>query len=150
MFPNPSLLTRIVIGKTIGLLFGIVGFVALPLLDPQASTMMRWGILCWYPTLGALIGIYGLYDRHPVLNFPLPWWLRSSLIGLWMNLVAVLLAYPAFEASLARSVLADTVWASPFWWILEGVIVGLAIGFTATRLGGEGEGTLTDYRVEPD
>jgi hypothetical protein len=31
---------------------------------------------------------------------------------------------------------------SPFWFVLEGAIVGLIMGYFATRFGGEGEETV--------
>jgi hypothetical protein len=43
MFSNPSLVTRITIGKGIGLIFGLVGFVFLPFFLPDASWLFRWG-----------------------------------------------------------------------------------------------------------
>jgi len=36
----------------------------------------------------------------------------------------------------------DGVLSSPFWFVLEGVLVGLLIDYFATRFGGEGEQTL--------
>ena len=33
--------------------------------------------------------------------------------------------------------------SSPFWFTTEGALVGLVIGFFATRYGGEGKATLT-------
>ena len=57
MFKNPSLITRIAIGKTIGFLFGLSGFILLPYYLPDVDLMIRWGILLWYTTLGAIIGV---------------------------------------------------------------------------------------------
>lgn len=53
---KPSLTLRIGIGKAVGFLIGLSGFVLLPLLAPDAGWMIRWGILLWYTTLGAIIG----------------------------------------------------------------------------------------------
>ena len=60
MFENPSLTTRILIGKSIGFLFGLAGFVLLPLFLPEAAWLIRWGILLWYTTVGAIIGVFGV------------------------------------------------------------------------------------------
>ena len=78
MFGNPSLMTRIAIGKGIGLLIGLVGFVFLPHFLPDASLMLRWGILLWYTTFGAIIGVFGVITSYPVLNLSLPWWFLST------------------------------------------------------------------------
>ena len=36
----------------------------------------------------------------------------------------------------------DGPFASPFWFTVEGGVVGLVMGFFATRLGGEGKETV--------
>ena len=87
MFENQSLTTRIAIGKGIGFLFGLAGFLLLPLFLPDAGWLLRWGILLWYTTVGAIIGVFGVYTRHPILKLPLPWWFRAPIVGAWMNFV---------------------------------------------------------------
>jgi hypothetical protein len=138
MLDKPSLTTRIVVGKVIGLLFGLAGFVLLSFLWPESETMLRWGVLFWYTTLGAIIGVFGVYDWHPVLRLPLPWWVRAPLIGGWMHFVLTLFVYDTMQALLHELFGADGLLRSPFWFVLEGVLVGLVIGFFATRIGGEG------------
>lgn len=41
MFDKPSLTTRIAIGKSIGFLFGLVGFIVLPFFLPDADWLIR-------------------------------------------------------------------------------------------------------------
>ena len=77
MFGNPSLITRTTIGKGIGFIFGLVGFVLLPFFLPDASWLLRWGILLWYTTVGAVIGVFGVFTWHPIVKLPMPWWIRS-------------------------------------------------------------------------
>ncbi|MEK9672501.1 MAG: hypothetical protein VW268_08360 [Rhodospirillaceae bacterium] len=72
MFGNPSLVTRIGIGKAIGLAFGLIGFTFLPYFLPDAGWLLRWGILLWYMTVGAVIGFAGVFTSHPVLHLPMP------------------------------------------------------------------------------
>ena len=74
MFDKPSLMTRIVIGKGIGFVIGLVGFLALPWFLPEADWMLRWGVLLWYTTVGAVIGVMGVITWHPILHLPVPWW----------------------------------------------------------------------------
>lgn len=45
MFGNPSLMTRIAIGKAIGFLFGLAGFNVLPYFLADAGSLLRWGVL---------------------------------------------------------------------------------------------------------
>jgi len=142
MLDKPSLTTRIIVGKVIGLLFGLAGFVLLPFLWPDSELMLRWGVLLWYTTLGAIIGVFGVYDWHPILRLPLPWWVRAPLIGGWMNFVLTLFAYDTLQAFLRQVPGIDGLLLSPFWFVPEGALVGLVIGFFATRIGGEGAATV--------
>jgi hypothetical protein len=142
VFGNPSLITRIAIGKGIGFLIGFAGFVILPYVMPQADWLLRWGILLWYMTLGAIIGMFGVFARHPMLKLPFPWWVRAPLLGAWMNFVLTLCAYDTRQAVMVSAFGPDGVLASPFWFAAEGAIVGLIIGFFATRYGGEGPETV--------
>ena len=41
MFENPSLITRIAIGKVIGFLFGLIGFIFLPYFLPEADCLLK-------------------------------------------------------------------------------------------------------------
>ena len=145
----PSLTLRIGIGKLIGLLIGLIGFAFLPFFASDASWMLRSGVLLWYTTLGAVIGVFGVYTSHPVLHIPLPWWVRAPIIGGWMNFVLTLFAYDQF-ATLMRGTFgtANPMLTSPFWFAAEGAIVGLAIGFIVTRFAGEGPETVAHLEAQ--
>ncbi len=143
MFESPSLITRIAVGKAVGLVFGLAGLLIWPLFQPDIGWMPRIGILLWYPTVGAMIGMFGVFTTHPVLNLPLPWWFRAPLVGAWMNFVLTFFAYDAMAAAAAALFGPESAFGSPFWFTLEGAIVGLVIGFAATKLGGEGRETVT-------
>jgi hypothetical protein len=143
MIQNPSLVTRIAIGKVIGLAFGVAGVLLLLQFWPDADWMILWGVLLWYPTLGAIIGVFGVFTSHPVLKLPLPWWLRAPLSGGWMNLVLTLFAYDMFAIITADVFGSDSPLTSPFWFVLEGALIGLVIGYLATKFGGEGRDTVT-------
>ena len=142
MFGNPSLITRIAIGKGIGLFVGLIGMFTLPYLYPEASRSLCWGVLLWYITLGAIIGVFGVFTYHPVLKLPFPWWIRSVMLGAWMNFVLTFFAYNEMLV-IMMSVFGDGgMLQSPFWFVAEGAIIGLLMGFFATRFGGEGIETL--------
>lgn len=142
MFENPSLVTRIAIGKAVGLLVGLIGFILIPFLWAEAPLMIRWGVLLWYTTVGAIIGVFGVFTRHPVLKLPMPWWFRAPIIGAWMNFVLTLFAYEVMRAMMVAVFGADGLFTSPFWFVLEGALVGLLIGYFTTRFGGEGRAAL--------
>jgi len=139
MFGNPSLMTRIVIGKTIGLIVGLVAFFTIPQLVPDMSPLIRWGVLFWYITFGAIIGVFGVVTYHPILRLPLPWWIRAPFMGAWLNFVLAFFAYESFGRVLAAVFGADGALQSPFWLAGLGAILGTIIGFLATRYGGEGK-----------
>lgn len=140
---KPSLTLRIGLGKVFGLAIGLAGFLLLPFFAPDTSMMFRWGILFWYTTFGAIIGVFGVYTEHPVLGIPLPWWLRATVVGAWLNLVATMLAYDQFNSIMASltGILVDED-LSPFWFVAEGAIVGFILGWLLTKIAGEGSKTL--------
>jgi hypothetical protein len=142
MSDHPSLIIRVAIGKAIGFVIGLVGFIALPYLVPDVGWQLRWGILLWYVTLGAVIGVFGVFTRHPVLMIPMPWWFRAPVIGAWMNFVLIFFAYDQMRAILIAIFGAGSTLTSPLWFIVEGAVVGAVIGFCATRVGGEGPDTV--------
>ena len=142
MFGNPSLITRIAIGKGIGFAFGLLGFLFLPYFVPEAGWLVRVGVLLWYTTVGAIIGVFGVFTWHPILKLPMPWWFRAPLLGAWMNFVLTFFAYDTFESMMVSVFGVDGVIQSPFWATAEGAFVGLVIGYFATRFGGEGKETV--------
>lgn len=142
MFENPSLMTRIAVGKIVGLIIGLIGFLSLPYFFAEADMLLRLGILFWYITLGAIIGVFGVMTEHPVLKLPLPWWFRSTILGAWMNFVLTFFAYDTMKTLLTGLFDQSGLLTSPFWFVLEGAIVGFVIGFFATKFGGEGKATV--------
>ena len=136
LFSKPSLITRLAVGKAVGAIIGLIGFVLLPVLWPESDPMLRWGILFWYATMGAIIAVYGVFNYHPVLRLPLPWWVRAPIIGAWMNFVLVFFTYDLMEAAIQGML---GIALSPFWFVVEGAIAGAVIGGLATKFGGEGK-----------
>jgi len=143
---EPSLFIRIGVAKLIGLAIGVGGFGMTPFVTPEADPWLIWGILLWYPTLGAVIGLAGLLAHSPVLEVPLPWWVRGAGLGAWMNFVLTLFAHAPMRAFLENVFGAGHVFASPFWFVAEGAAVGLLIDYFATRQGGEGRMLLDPPR----
>ena len=142
MFGNPSLMTRIAVGKMIGFSIGLGGLILLPFILADTGWLIRWGLLFWYTTVGAIIGVFGVVTYHPVFKLPFPWWIRAMLLGAWMNFVLTFFAYDYMKAVLVSLFGEGGVIRSPFWFSAEGALIGLIIGYFATRLGGEGEETV--------
>ncbi len=142
MLENPSLTTRIVIGKSIGFALGLIGLIVIPFLWPDSGWMERIAFLFWYTTIGAFVGLVGVMTWHPLLRMPMPWWFSSVLIGAWMNLVLTLFIYDRLAEMMLELPVGGGLFQSPFWFVAEGAIVGLVIGYFATRFGGEGPATV--------
>ncbi len=143
MFGKPSLVTRIAVGKLIGMLFGFLALMLMPYFFPDVSWRLRWGFFFWYTTMGAIIGVFGVMNWHPILKLPLPWWFRAPFLGAWLNFVLALIAYDLL-AQMMLDLFGDMgILKSPYWFAGEGALVGLVIGYGATKLGGEGPSTMT-------
>ena len=142
MFENPSLNTRVGIGKAIGFLFGLLGFIFMTYFLPDVGWMFRWGVLLWYTAVGAMIGVFGVFTYHPVLRIPWPWWLRAPLLGAVMNSILVLFTFDDIQSVMTSLFGESGILSSPFWFAAEGAIIGLVIDYLATRFGGEGKETI--------
>lgn len=134
-----SLLNRIVVGKTTGFIFGGLAFFLAPAFGMEMSTEFAIGLWLFYMILGSLIGFMGLFDKHPMLGFKMPWWFRGITMGVMMHLVLVLLAYDQIEAMMQGTDVFDG-WNmnSPYWAMLDGVWAGLIIEWFCTKRAGEG------------
>lgn len=133
-----SLLYRVGVGKLLGLFIGLTGFFLLPEFLSEPSMSLRFGVLFWYMTFGAIIGVFGVFSEHPVLRIPLPWWIRGSLLGAWMNFVLTLIAYDQICTMVTAFFGEYSAYASPYWMVLEGGIIGLLMDYLLTRWFGEG------------
>lgn len=131
---KPSLITRIGVGKAVGLIAGLIGFFLLPTFGFD-SLMVRFGFLFWYITLGAIVAIFGVLDLQPVLKFHVPWWACGILTGAWMNFVLTLFAFGVMAPVMAAHPIMG--FTSPWWMVLDGAIFGLIAGGLATWIGGE-------------
>ena len=135
---NTYYLKRIGCAKMVGLIVGLIAFFMIPSLWPGESMWLRVGILLWYTTFGAVIGAFGIFDHHPLLKFRMTFWFRGLVFGAWMNLVITILMHD--ELSLLMQQL-DGVFGSfqsPFWFVIEGAVLGVVIDGIATKYAGDG------------
>jgi len=142
MATDVSLIRRVGMAKTVGIAVGLVGFFMVPNLWPEEGLWLRWGLLLWYILFGAVIGMFGMIDVHPVFNFRMPFWFRGILFGAWLNFVLALLMHDKLTELFATLPPPLDGFHSPFWIVAEGAIVGLLIDWIATRFGGEGREVL--------
>ena len=138
MFEANSLTTRIAVGKGIGALIGLAAFIFIPQFLPDASPTLKWGVFLWYIIFGAVIGVFGVMTKIPVLNIAMPWWFRGAYIGAFLNLTIALVAYDTLGLLMLSVFGAGGLMSSPFWVVLEGAVFGFVIDYLATRFGGEG------------
>jgi len=128
--------------KVIGFVVGLVGLLLLPDVWPEADIWTRLGFLLWYTTFGAWIGILGVIDFHPVLKFRMPFWFRGLVFGGWFNLVLVFLMYDKFSHLMQTASPLMSGFRSPFWFAVEGMVLGVVIDGVSTWFGGEGKELL--------
>jgi hypothetical protein len=139
MSATPSFVRRVGIAKTVGFAFGLALFFLVPYIWPSEGLPLRVGLLLWYTTMGAIVGIFGVIDFHPLFRFPMPFWFRGAIVGGWMNFVLVLLMWEKltvlFESMIGPMYFLD----NPLWLVPEGMIVGFLIDALSTRTAGEGK-----------
>ncbi len=135
---NTYYLKRIGCAKMVGLIVGLIGFFMIPSLWPGESMWLRAGILLWYTTFGAVIGVFGIFDYHPMLKFRMTFWFRGLVFGAWLNLVITILMYDKLSLLMQQLDGAFGGLQSPFWFVVEGALLGLVIDAIATKYAGDG------------
>lgn len=137
-----SLMKRLVIGKSIGFLVGLSSLLLLPAVAGVQDWRLRIGVLLWYTTLGAVIGLAGVFARHPIFKIDFPWWLRGAALGAWLCFVLSLIAYDPLQAVAIGVFGPDGLLISPHWITVDGAVFGLIVDFVATKAAGEGPATV--------
>jgi hypothetical protein len=126
---------RISIAKSIGFAFWLIAFFVIPYIFTEADMLLRVGVLFWYTTFGAIIWVFWVIDKHPIINIKMPFWFRWVFIWAWLNFVLVFFSYDLFVSILSTS---DYAWMSPFWFVIEWAMVWLFIDWISTKYSGEG------------
>ena len=132
-----SVTNRLVIGKTIGFIAGLAVFLLAPLIGITLDVKFGLGLILFYTMVGAFTAFVGIFDRHPVLNFAMPWWFRGLAIGIIMHVMLVLLSYDQLAVMLQQMDFLGMV--SPWWAVIDGAILGLIMAFAETKIAGEGK-----------
>jgi hypothetical protein len=138
MDTNHYILMRLGAAKMVGLVVGLVAFFMIPAVWPEGGMWLRVGVLLWYTTVGAVIGVFGLISHHPMFGFRMTWWFRGLFVGAWFNLVLAFLMRDELEILMQQLGGVFGGLSSPFWVVLEGAVIGLIIDAIATRIAGEG------------
>ncbi|WP_445945164.1 hypothetical protein [Shewanella sp.] len=122
------LMQQIALGKLLGLFAGLAGFLMLKYCFPETGALFRWGILLWYITFGAVIGLCVQISYHPILKCKLPVWLTTGVMGAWLNFVMSFFAFDQLLALMQNIFGIDGLLQSPFWFTAEGMVMGLLFG----------------------
>ena len=141
-FSKPSITLRIGYGKILGLVVGIIAYFALTKLAPETDFAFRFGFLIWYLTLGAVVGLMGIFTNNPLFNLNISWWMRGLITGAWFNFVLLMLIYDDISAISLPIFGAQSIFSAPWWFVIEGAFIGVIIDYFLTRFAGEGAHTV--------
>lgn len=129
-----KLLNRVAVWKLLGFVFWWIAFILLTSFFPEADMQFKIAILFWYITIWAFVGLMWVMDKHPF--FPMPWWIRWSLIWAWMNFLLVLFIHDYLVQIASQTCYA---WYSPYWLVLEWLIIWALIDYIITKCYSEGK-----------
>ena len=124
-------LKRVALAKLLGFTLGALGYVIFSS-TATLSGMFLLGMVGWFVTLGALVGILGFYQSMPFLGIPIPVWLRGAWCGAWMGLLLVLVAYGVLAELTAEIAWLPGLFASPWWLVVEMAFWGAVIDVIVT------------------
>lgn len=136
-YKKHSVLARLMYGKTTGLIIGLAVCTYVIWMNVLKNAYFGFGMILFYTLLGALIAQAGTMTKHPTLNFKMSWWLRGGILGLVSHLMLVFVSN--HEITRLVETFACGSFESPFWILLDGVIIGMFIDWITTKFAGEGE-----------
>jgi hypothetical protein len=134
---NQPFVQRVLYGKIVGLIIGIIALISMVYLLPETGWTIRIATMLYYTTIGAVVGMVCIDIDHPVLGIEFKWWVTSIITGAWMNFNLVLFFLDEYEAMLSQSPGFLSNFSSPVWLVLDGAIAGLIIGVVVHRKVGE-------------
>ena len=138
MFQIHSVAGRIAVGVVVGAVVGVLVNLTAPYFGFAPFGLFGLGTLILLVLMGLTIGLVGVFDRHPVFGFKMHWWIRGCVAGLLFSLMFVLLGYDSAQVILRSALVSWTGLTSPFWLLLDGMVVGLIVAFLETKIAGEG------------
>ena len=129
-----KLANRVAMWKLIGFVIWLIGLFLLPSVFPETDMQFWVAVLFWYTTIWAFVWIMWVMDKHPL--FPMPWWVRWTLVWWWMNLLLVLFIHDYLVQIASQTCYA---WYSPYWLVLEWIIIWALMDYILTRCYWEGK-----------
>ena len=138
MFKIHSVTGRIFIGVIMGMVVGILSIAMSPIFGFPLFSMFGFGTLITFVMMGFTLGLVGIFDYHPILGFKMRWWMRGSVMGFIFALMYILLSYETMEVIMESNIVSWMGLNSPFWALIDGVSIGLFMGWMETKFAGEG------------
>lgn len=143
MFTQHSIAGRVFSGMVIGLIIGVTTMLTLPMLGFDGLSLFSLGTLMLFFLMGALTGFIGIFSRHPVFEFTMPWWFSGPLIGVVFMTMYTFLTFNTLDAMMHSSLFSMIGLHSPFWAILDGIWIGALMSFVEMKVAGKGENLPT-------
>lgn len=138
MFKIKSVAGRMSIGVSIGFVVGVLAILMSPSLGFPLFSAFGFGTLITFVMMGFTLGLVGMFDYHPVLGFKMRWWIRGAVAGFIFTLMYILLSYETIAVLMQSDLVAWTGLTSPYWALVDGVSIGLIMGWLETKIAGEG------------
>lgn len=139
MFKIHSITGRVFVGKMVGLLVGLIVMLVMPSFNMPVFSRFGLGTLIMFVLMGAMTGLVGIFDRHPVFNFKMAWWLSGPLVGALFMLMFILFTYETLDVVMQSSLVSWMGIKSPYWALIDGLFIGGMMGFLESSLAGEGK-----------
>ncbi|MFC1614985.1 hypothetical protein ACFL22_00300 [Patescibacteria group bacterium] len=138
MFKINSITGRIFVGTLIGLAIGIITMAISPTFGFPIFSTFGFGTLMLFVMMGLTLGLVGMFDRHPIFGYKMRWWIRGTVAGFLFTLIYILLGYDSIEVIMKSNIVSWTGLSSPFWALIDGVVLGLFMAWMETKIAGEG------------
>lgn len=142
------LMQRVVLAKSLGLLFGLLAPVMLTT-NTVSETMLVWAVVLWAVLLGALVGLIGALDWVPLLGTRLPAGVRGGWVGVWMGVILLLVAHDGLTVLWARSEWLPQPGPGVWWIVIEAALIGALIDLAVTAVTDPAKGQNRSH-IRPD
>jgi hypothetical protein len=137
MFKLHSIAGRVAVGMSIGVILGLLIMGLAPSFNMPVVSMFGLGTLLMFMLMGAFIGLIGIFDRHPVFDFKMAWWIRGIIGGILFMLMYIFLSYDMLTVIIQSELLSWMGFRSPFWALLDGLFIGMLMAYIEMMVAGD-------------
>ncbi len=130
---QPPVVAGITHAKLVLFVFGALAFMTVSLFQPEVSLLKRIALLLWYPTIAGVAAASNAVDLTSFKPFCWRWWQRTVLIGAWLNLLIVIFTSDGMQNFSMVVQLSFDLLTSPYWFVVDGAIIGLVAGYTSNK-----------------